>query len=414
MKILVVGGGGREHAIIHALSKSPDANKIYAAPGNAGIASLAECLPFKDTDVDALLKFALDNHIDLTVVGPEASLALGIVDRFEEAGLRIFGPSKAAAQVEVSKDWAKSVMVKYGVPTAKYRTFEQYDEALAYLHAQGAPIVLKYDGLAAGKGVVVAETMAEAEAALRDMLLDQQFGKGRVVIEECLRGTEFSFMCLVDGKNVLPLPVAKDHKRAYDNDLGPNTGGMGAFSPVPMIPDAEIQWSYEHIMQRMAAAMVAEGCPFSGLLYGGLMLTNDGVKVIEFNARFGDPETEVVLPRVKSDLLHVMTEVASHRLTTTTLDINPEPCVGVVMASIGYPKSYEKGAPLILPELADKEIIYHMGTKRTDTAFATSGGRVIMVEALAPTLPEAKAAAYRLVSNVKCDNLFYRKDICKL
>lgn len=414
MEVLVIGGGGREHAIIDAIARSPKVDKIYAAPGNAGIASLAECVAIKDTDVDALVAFAYDNKIDLTVVGPEASLALGIVDAFEAHGLKIFGPRKAAAQVEVSKDWAKNVMAKYGVPTARFQTFSDYGEALEYIHKEGAPIVLKYDGLAAGKGVVVAETMTEAEAALKDMLLDEEFGKGSVVIEECLRGTEFSFMCLVDGKNVLPLPIAKDHKRAYDGDKGPNTGGMGAVSPVSLIPDSEVEWSYSNIMCRMAEAMVSEGCPFSGLLYGGLMLTKDGVKVIEFNARFGDPETEVVLPRIESDLFEVMYEVASHDLRTAKLTVNPNVCLGVVMASEGYPKSYQKGFEIQLPALADGDVIYHMGTKRDGGRLLTNGGRVLMVEAMAPTLAEARKRVYEtLIPGVKCDNFFFRRDIAE-
>lgn len=414
MKVLVIGGGGREHAIVHSISKSPKVDKIYAAPGNAGISELAECLDIKDTNIDELVTFAYEHKIDLTIVGPEASLALGIVDAFEAHGLKIFGPNKAAARVESSKDWAKAVMVKYGIPTAAYRTFADYDEALKYLHKQGAPIVLKYDGLAAGKGVVVAETIAEAESALKDMLLDAEFGEGSVVIEECLRGTEFSFMCMVDGHNVLPLPIAKDHKRAYDNDHGPNTGGMGAFSPVPLIPDKEVEWSFTNIMQRMADAMVAEGCPFSGLLYGGLMLTADGVKVIEFNARFGDPETEVVLPRINSDLFSVMYEVASHKLTSNELQVSTEACVGVVLASDGYPKSYNKGFSIVLPRLKSNHIIYHMGTRKKGLDLLTNGGRVLMGEALAPTLSEARQAVYNdILPSIYCDHLFYRTDIAK-
>lgn len=414
MEVLVIGGGGREHAIVDALSRSKKVTHIYAAPGNAGMADKAECIDIKDNDVDALLAFAYENSVDLTVVGPEAPLALGIADIFEAHGLKVFGPTKAAAQAECSKDWAKAVMTKYGIPTAKYRTFSDYNAALEYLHAEGAPIVLKYDGLAAGKGVVVAETMAEAEAALKDMLLEEEFGHGRVVIEECLRGTEFSFMCFVDGENVLPLPIAKDHKRAYDNDLGPNTGGMGAFSPVDLIPDEQVAWSLEHIMRPMAKAMVAEGCPFSGLLYGGLMLTDAGVKVIEFNARFGDPETEVVLPRIKSDLFEVMFSVASHNMIKRPLDVTPDCCLGVVLASKGYPKAYEKGHDIVLPALSDKQVIYHMGTKRVNGGLKTNGGRVLMVEAMAKTPAEARAVVYNeMIPNVKCDNFFYRTDIAK-
>ena len=301
-KVLVVGGGGRCHAIVDALSRSPKVGKIYCAPGNAGIAAQAECVPIKDTAVDELRDFALSHAVDLTVVGPEAALAAGIADVFKEAGLRIFGPSKAAAVIESSKDFAKRLMAKYDIPTAAFRTFEDYGEALEYVRGGSFPTVLKYDGLAAGKGVIIAENLAQAEEALKDMLLDDKFGKGRVVVEEFLTGPEFSFMCFVDGEKVWPMTVSQDHKRAFEGDKGPNTGGMGAYSPVPLVTDDDIEFSLEKIMKPVAAGMVAEGCTFKGVLYGGLMKTPTGVKVIEFNCRFGDPETEVVLPRLESDI----------------------------------------------------------------------------------------------------------------
>ena len=284
-KVLVIGGGGREHAIVDALSRSPQVEKIFCAPGNAGISAQAECVAIKDTDVEGLKAFALENAIDLAVVGPEVSLAAGVVDAFKAAGLRIFGPSKAAATIEASKDFAKQLMAKYDIPTAAFETFEDYEAALEYVKKGSFPVVLKYDGLAAGKGVVIPETLEEAEETLKDMLLDDKFGKGKVVVEEFLTGPEFSFMCFVDGTEVYPMTLSQDHKRAYDNDEGPNTGGMGAYSPVPFVTEEIESIALEQIMKPTAAAMVAEGVPFCGVLYGGLILTEQGPKVIEFNAK---------------------------------------------------------------------------------------------------------------------------------
>ena len=301
-KVLVIGSGGREHAIVDALSRSPQVEKIYCAPGNAGIAAQAEIVPIKDTDVAALKAFAVEHNIDLTVVGPEAALAVGVVDEFRAAGLKIFGHTKSATRIESSKEFAKEIMVKYDVPTAGYQSFSDYQAALEYVSARPLPAVLKYDGLAAGKGVVIAETLEEADAALKSMLCDSAFGQGKVVVEDFLTGPEFSFMCFVDGEKVYPMPLAQDHKRAYDGDKGPNTGGMGAYTGLPFVTEEDKQYAYENVLCKTASAMVAEGCPLSGVLYGGLMKTPQGVKVIEFNARFGDPETEVVLPLIKSDM----------------------------------------------------------------------------------------------------------------
>ena len=305
MKVLVIGGGGREHAIVDALSRSPQVEKIYCAPGNAGIARQAECVAIRETEVERLRDFAAERGIGLTVVGPEVALAAGVVDCFRAAGLRIFGPTKAAARIESSKEFAKRLMAKYAIPTAGFRAFTDYAGALAYVQGRPLPAVLKYDGLAAGKGVVIARTMAEAEAALRDMLLDDKFGEGKVVVEDYLEGPEFSFMCFVSGHKVWPMALAQDHKRAYDGDEGPNTGGMGAYSPLPFVTAEDERYALEKIMQPVADAMIAEGCPFEGVLYGGLMKTARGIEVIEFNARFGDPETEVVLPRLKSDIVDI-------------------------------------------------------------------------------------------------------------
>ena len=389
-KILVIGSGGREHAIVEAISRSPKASKIYAAPGNAGIAQLAECVAIKDTDVEALVEFAKANGVELTVVGPEAALAVGVVDRFREEGLAIFGPTKAATEIEASKDFAKRLMKKYDVPTADYATFTDFEEAMAYVKRGTLPTVLKYDGLAAGKGVVIASPMEEAEATLRDMLLDTKFGEGRVVIEEFLTGEEFSLMCFVAGNKICPMPVAQDHKRAYDNDEGPNTGGMGAYTELPFVTAEDHAYAMERIMQRVADAMVAEGTPFTGVLYGGLMKTPQGIKVIEFNARFGDPETEVVLPRLKSDAIDVFMAVAKNEQPVA--EWSEGATLGIVLASKGYPGSYDKGAVIRGTECVESKI-YHMGTAMKDGKLVTAGGRVMIVVAEAATLREAQQKA---------------------
>ncbi|MBR2437345.1 MAG: phosphoribosylamine--glycine ligase [Alistipes sp.] len=408
MNVLVIGSGGREHAIVEALKRSPKAIKIYAAPGNAGIAELAECVAIKDTEVEKLVEFAKSHNVELTVVGPEAALAVGVVDRFREEGLKIFGPTKAAAEIEASKDFAKRLMVKYDVPTAAYATFTDFEEAMAYVRKGSLPTVLKYDGLAAGKGVVIAETMEEAEATLRDMLLDTKFGEGRVVIEEFLTGEEFSLMCFVAGNKICPMPVAQDHKRAYDNDEGPNTGGMGAYTELPFITAEDHAYAMQNIMQRVADAMVEEGVPFTGVLYGGLMKTPNGIKVIEFNARFGDPETEVVLPRLQSDAVDVFMAVANNEQPTT--EWSKEATLGIVLASKGYPGSYDKGFAIRGTERVDAKI-FHMGTARKDGELVTAGGRVMIVVASAPSLEEALKKARKEIANIECDNLFHRTDI---
>lgn len=408
MNVLVIGSGGREHAIVEALKRSPKATKIYAAPGNAGIAELAECVAIKDTEVEKLVEFAKSHNVELTVVGPEAALAVGVVDRFREEGLKIFGPTKAAAEIEASKDFAKRLMVKYDVPTAAYATFTDFEEAMAYVRKGSLPTVLKYDGLAAGKGVVIAETMEEAEATLRDMLLDTKFGEGRVVIEEFLTGEEFSLMCFVAGNKICPMPVAQDHKRAYDNDEGPNTGGMGAYTELPFITAEDHAYAMQNIMQRVADAMVEEGVPFTGVLYGGLMKTPNGIKVIEFNARFGDPETEVVLPRLQSDAVDVFMAVANNEQPTT--EWSKEATLGIVLASKGYPGSYDKGFAIRGTERVDAKI-FHMGTARKDGELVTAGGRVMIVVASAPSLEEALTKARKEIANIECDNLFHRSDI---
>lgn len=409
-KVLVVGGGGREHAIVDALSRSPQVEKIYCAPGNAGIAAQAECVAIKDTDVEGLLAFAQQNAVDLTVVGPEVALAAGIADTFRANGMSIFGHTKAAACIETSKEFAKLIMEKYGVPTAGYRSFSEYEEALAYVSARPFPAVLKYDGLAAGKGVVIAQDLAEATDALKDMLLDDRFGKGKVVVEDYLEGPEFSFMCFVNGSDVYPMALAQDHKRAFDGDKGPNTGGMGAYSPLPFITEEDKAYALKEVLQKTADGMVAEGKPLTGVLYGGLMKTKDGVKVIEFNARFGDPETEVVLPLLKSDIYDIFSAVAEGRKPAQELEWSEESILGIVLASKGYPGSYDKGCPITIDADIDAHI-YHMGTAAAEGGFKTAGGRVMMVVCKGENVVDARAKANIAAGKVHCDNLFHRTDI---
>lgn len=408
MRVLVIGSGGREHAIIDKLSESSLVDKIYAAPGNDGMKNICELVNIKETDKESLLKFAKDNNIELTVVGPEASLATGIVDLFEANGLKIFGPTKEAAKIESSKEFAKDLMKKYNIPTASYETFTNYDKALEYINTHKIPTVIKYDGLAAGKGVVVAKTYEEANKALLDMLVDDKFGEGKVVIEEYLEGVEFSFMCFVDGTNVYPLDISQDHKRAYDNDLGPNTGGMGAYSPVPIISENDVKYALENIMKPVSSALVKEGVSFKGLLYGGLMKTSDGIKVIEFNSRFGDPETEVVLPRLKSDLCKAMLDILDHK--KPLLEWQEAYTLGIVMASKGYPMDYKKGFVIKnLDKVSSK--VYYMGVKQENDNLLTNGGRVLIVVANGTSVIDAKEKALKDVEKIECDNLFYRTDI---
>ena len=407
--VLVIGGGGREHAIVDALSRSPQVGKIYCAPGNAGIAAQAENVPLKDTDVDGLKAFALGHGVDLTVVGPEAALAAGIADAFRAAGLKVFGHTKAATAIESSKEFAKRLMAKYGIPTAAYRSFSDYDEALAYVSGRPFPAVLKYDGLAAGKGVVIASDLKEAKQALADMLLDHSFGAGKVVVEDYLTGPEFSFLCFVEGERVYPMPLSQDHKRAFDGDSGPNTGGMGAYTGLPFISPEDRQFALEEIMQKTASAMRSEGLPLSGVLYGGLMKTPQGIKVIEFNARFGDPETEVVLPLLRSDIYDIFEGVATGRAISQP-QWSDEVTMGVVLASKGYPGHYEKG--FAIEGLADVDAkLYHMGTALRDGEYVTSGGRVLMVVSGGKDLREASRKAYSELEKIRCGNLFYRRDI---
>lgn len=418
MKVLVVGQGGREHALVWKLSQSPRVSRLYCAPGNAGIAELATCVPIADTDADGLVQFAKEEGIDLTVVGPEAPLVAGVVDRFEEAGLRIFGPRREAAMLEGSKSFAKAIMAKYGIPTSRYQAFEDYEKALRYLREHGAPVVLKADGLAAGKGVTVAATLEEAEAALERMMREKVFGEAgsRVVIEEFLQGQELSLMAFVDGETVLPMVPVQDHKPVFDGDRGPNTGGMGTYSPTPQLPQAVIEESIRRILQPVAKAMVAEGKPYRGVLYGGLMVTAEGPKVIEFNARFGDPETQVVLPRLGTDLLDVLEAVVDGRLAEMNLSWREEAAVCVILASEGYPGSYSKGRViegLFGPEEQQQREVYlfHSGTARVNGQWLTNGGRVLGVTALGQDLAAARKKAYQAIEGIRFEGMHYRRDI---
>ncbi|MEK4085493.1 phosphoribosylamine--glycine ligase [Psychrobacillus sp. FSL K6-1415] len=413
MNILVIGSGGREHAIAKQFMDSPSVENVFVAPGNDGIARDVQIVPIDVLAFEELATFAKDNNIDLTFVGPEQPLAAGIVDYFEAEGLRIFGPTKAAAQIEGSKAFAKEVMDKYNIPTAAYETFTEVASAKAYIEKLGAPIVVKADGLAAGKGVVVAMTVEEANQAVEDMIGNQLYGESssRVVIEEFLAGEEFSFMSFVHKGQIYPMVIAQDHKRAYDGDKGPNTGGMGAYSPVPQISSDIVDRAYETVIVPTVKAMTAEGITFTGILYAGLILTNEGPKVIEFNARFGDPETQVVLPRMTSDFGKFMLALMNE--TPFELTWSDEAVLGVVIASEGYPADVKKGAKL--PDLTALTsaglYVFHAGTKVEDEDFIANGGRVILVAASESTLKEAQQKVYEGLADFEWNGLFYRKDI---
>ncbi|MFC6040414.1 phosphoribosylamine--glycine ligase [Paenisporosarcina macmurdoensis] len=412
MKVLVIGSGGREHAIVRQFKNSPSVTEVFVAPGNDGMKSDATCVAIDALEFDMLVAFVQENAIDLTFVGPEQPLAAGIVDHFEAEGLRIFGPTKAAAQIEGSKSFAKELMKKYNIPTAAYETFTDVNEAKAYIQKMGAPIVVKADGLAAGKGVVVAMTLQEAFNSVEDMIGNQKFGdsSSRVVIEAFLDGEEFSYMSFVHNGQIYPMVIAQDHKRAYDGDRGPNTGGMGAYSPVPHISDEVVQQAYDTIVVPTVAAMTTEGTPFTGILYAGLILTNEGPQVIEFNARFGDPETQVVLPRMTSDFGDLMNAILDEK--PFELEWSNDEILGVVIAADGYPESVEKGFKLPdFSKLTGDLQVFHAGTKEVDGQFVGNGGRVILVTAKSSTLQQAQDQVYKALSGLKWDGFFYRHDI---
>lgn len=415
MNILVVGRGGREQSLVMHLNQSEKVNHVFAAPGNAGMADIATCVSIDELAVDELVEFAKKEAIDLTVVGPENALNAGIANRFREEDLAIFAPTKEAALLEGSKDFAKAFMMRHDIPTAAYATFTNVEEATAYIKEQGAPIVIKADGLAEGKGVVVAETEAEAIEAVEMMLVDLTFAEAgtTIVIEEFLAGKEFSLMAFVDGHNVYPMLPARDHKRAYDRDEGPNTGGMGAFAPVPDVTDDIIAFTTEHVLQKTADSLVAEDRSFTGILYAGLMQTDEGTKVIEFNTRFGDPETQIVLPLLENDLVDVFLDVLAGK--DPQLAWRDEACVGVVVASAGYPgDDYTRGVRLPSLEPDNDAFVIQAGTKQTEEGIVSNGGRVLLAGGVGKDLNAAADVAYEYLTVFdESDDFFYRKDIGK-
>ncbi len=416
MKILVVGGGGREHALVWKVAQSPLVEKIYCAPGNPGIADLAECVSIAADNISGLCDFAKEQGIDLTVVGPEVPLTLGIVDLFQAEGLLVFGPSKAAAQLEGSKGFSKDLMARYNIPTAAYQRFEDHAAAVAYIKEQGAPIVVKADGLAAGKGVVVAMTEEQAIEAIDDIMLDQVFGSAgaSVVIEEFMEGEEASFFVFTDGKKILPLASAQDHKRVFDGDSGPNTGGMGAYSPAPVVTDALYGEIVETIVKPTIAGMANDGCPYSGILYVGLMIKDGKPRVVEYNARFGDPECQPLLMRMKSDVVPVLLACARGELDLERLEWYDKAAVCIVMASGGYPANFEKGYPISgLEDAARIEdlMVFHAGTAARDGEIVNNGGRVLGVTGLGATVSEAIDKAYSGVKQIDWYRVHYRRDI---
>ncbi|PKM83322.1 MAG: phosphoribosylamine--glycine ligase [Firmicutes bacterium HGW-Firmicutes-14] len=417
MKVLVVGGGGREHTLVWKLKQSPRVAKIYCAPGNAGIAGEAQCVNIGAEDIDSLLKFALDEKIELTVVGPEAPLTLGIVDRFREAGLRIFGPSRKAAEIEGSKVLAKEIMSKYNIPTGRYADFTNPDAAISYIKENGAPIVVKADGLAAGKGVIVAMDEKTAIDAVKMIMKDRVFGESgnRIIVEEYLEGEEVSILAFTDGTAVIPMVPSQDHKRIFDNDEGPNTGGMGAYSPTPVYTREIEEFALEKILIPTVRGMKEEGRTYEGVLYAGLILTKDGPKVLEYNARFGDPETQAVLIRLESDLAEIIEGIVDKRLEGMEIKWRDEAAVCVVMASGGYPGSYDKGKVIsgIREAEAAGATVFHAGTAQKDGKIVNSGGRVLGVTALGQTIPEAINNVYKAVQKITWDGVQYRTDIGK-
>ena len=415
MNILILGSGGREHALLWKLAQSPEATKLYAVPGNPGMAELAECVAGSIEDNAAVVKFAQEKKIDLVVVGPEVPLMNGVVDALRAAGIKAFGPTKAAAELEGSKSFSKDIMKKYGIPTAKYEVFTDADAARAYIEKEGAPIVIKANGLAAGKGVIVAETKEQALDAVHEIMDDAAFGKAgsRVVIEAFMEGEEASLLAFTDGKTIRPMVSSQDHKRAYDGDKGPNTGGMGTYAPAPVMTKDMVEQATEKILKPMIAAMAKEGRPYQGCLYAGLMITEEGPKVVEFNARFGDPETQVVLPLLKGDLVKIMQACVDGTLDTAAVDWEDGAAVCVVMASGGYPKSYKKGYAIDGLKKAESlgTFVFHAGTAKKDGKVVTSGGRVLGVTARGGGIKEATEKAYKGVEAIRFTDEFHRKDI---
>ncbi len=416
MKVLVVGGGGSEHAIIWKLKQNPGIDELFCAPGNGGISKLATCVPIKATDIEGVINFSKEHKIDFVMVAPDDPLVAGMVDALEAAGIRTFGPVKAAAIIEGSKAFSKDLMKKYNIPTAGYEVFDSSDAALRYLDTCSAPIVVKADGLALGKGVIIAQSIAEAKAAVKDIMTDKVFGAAgnRVVIEEFIEGPEVSILAFTDGKTVVPMVSSQDHKRVFDHDKGPNTGGMGTFSPSKLYDSKLAEQCMKDIYIPTIEAMNNEGRKFKGILYFGLMLTKDGPKVLEYNARFGDPETQVVLPRLKTDLLDIFNAIIDEKLADIKIEWNDNAAVCVIAASGGYPGKYPTGLEISGLEVAEADentIVFHAGTSCKDGKFYTAGGRVLGVTAVEENMDKAIAKAYAGIEKVSFEGMHYRKDI---
>ena len=415
MSVLVIGGGGREHAICVALAKSPKTGKLYCIPGNAGISQVAECVPSIGVmEFDKIADFvAAHKDITMTVVAPDDPLAAGLVDYLEERGFRAFGPRANAAIIEGSKAFSKHLMTKYGIPTADYREFTDYEEAAEYVKTAEYPVVVKADGLALGKGVIICQTMQEGEDAVREMMVDKKFkdAGSKIIVEEFLTGKEVSVLCFTDGQTIVPMVSSQDHKRAHDNDEGLNTGGMGTFSPSKVYTPQLADDVYRDIILPTMNAMNCEGRPFKGVLYFGLMITKKGAKVLEYNARFGDPETQVVLPRLKTDLYEIFDAIIDTRLSDINIEWTDDACVCVILASGGYPESYKKGVPITIGKLPKGIVLYHAGTAFKDGRLVTSGGRVIGVTAKGKDIEEARKKAYDAIKDIHFDGMFYRRDI---
>ncbi|MCL6472938.1 MAG: phosphoribosylamine--glycine ligase [Firmicutes bacterium] len=416
MRVLVVGSGGRENALVWKIKQSPKVKEIFCIPGNGGIAELAQCVNIDQSDLEALADFAQDKAIGLTVVGPEAPLVAGIADVFAKKRLKVFGPSAEAARLEGSKSFAKEIMKKYGVPTGAANLFDNYGEAVSYLEKINPPYVIKADGLAAGKGVFIAKSLDEAKAAVKSCLIEKQFGSAGelILIEECLEGPELSVLAFSDGKNVLPMVPAQDYKRAYDDDQGLNTGGMGSYSPVPIVTPALFNEIADTILKPTVKGLAAEGIEYRGVLYAGLMITKDGPKVLEFNVRFGDPETQAILPRLESDIIEPMLGCTEGDISGVSLKWTDDVCVTVVLASGGYPGNYTTGFEITgLAEAANTEgvTIFHAGTKQVDSKIVTAGGRVLNVSAIGKDFSQARERAYAAIDKISFKDMHYRKDI---